>query len=202
MPDVANIFWFVQLLCAGVPEWSNGLDLRSNSLVLAQVRILSPTFYKMDRKKSFLFLLIVLLFVINYSWIDSFLEKEFSLRKDLILVTRIVDGDTVEISSGDHIRLLGINTPERGEKYYKEAKEFLESLILNQSVELEYGKDKTDLYGRILGYLFLKGKNVNKEIVEEGFANIYFPSGKDKHYNSFLETWKNCVNKKINLCSF
>ena len=83
------------------------------------------------------------------------------------------------------VRLLGINTPEKGEIYYGEAKEFLEYQVLNKTIRLENGKDKTDLYGRKLSYIFLGTKNINLELVKEGLANFYFPSGKDINYNDF-----------------
>ena len=81
----------------------------------------------------------------------------------------------VVLNSGEHVRLLGINTPERGELYYSEAKEFLEREVLGKVVYLERnGKDK---YYRDLGYLFsITGENINSKIVEEGYANYYFPS--------------------------
>ena len=46
------------------------------------------------------------------------------------IVTRVIDGDTIEINNSYKIRLSGINTPEIGECYYQEAKEFLSKLTL------------------------------------------------------------------------
>ena len=49
-------------------------------------------------------------------------------------VRRVIDGDTI-VAESRSIRLLGINTPERGEEYYLEAKEFLEDyLYINQKL--------------------------------------------------------------------
>ena len=137
---------------------------------------------KRDAKKLLIFL-IILLIVINYSFIDSFLNDILNPR-ELVFISRVIDGDTVEVNETS-IRLLGINTPERGEKYYEEAKDFLEELVLNKTLELEHGKEKYDKYNRILGYLFLNNKNINIRLIENGFANFYFPSGKDKYYSEF-----------------
>ena len=68
----------------------------------------------------FLFLAIISL---NYSPVDKYLEQTFSVRTS-VFIERIIDGDTIESDIGN-IRLLGINTPERGEKYYNEARDFL-----------------------------------------------------------------------------
>lgn len=96
----------------------------------------------MVKEKSVLFLLVVFLVAINYSFLDKTITgflTEGNLKE--VHVDRIIDGDTIE-SGNQSIRLLGINTPERGEKYYKEAKEFLGNNIFNKTVQLEFGRDK------------------------------------------------------------
>ena len=153
---------------------------------------------KRSTLKFFLTLLIFLLIVINYSWLDKKLEG-WIISEDYVAITRVVDGDTV-VAGNETIRLLGINTPERGETYYSEAKSFLESLVLNETVRLEYGKDRKDLYGRTLAYIYLGSLNVNSEIVKEGYANYYFPSGKDWNYEIFVDSWNECLNKGSFLC--
>lgn len=139
--------------------------------------------------------LVFLLLVINYPFIDSFLIDFFNEREE-VFVERIIDGDTIE-ANGEKIRLLGINAPEKGEKYSDEAQQYLEDNILNKTVYLEYGKDKYDRYHRVLGYVFLGSRNINLELVEKGYANYYFPAGKDIHYSEFKLAWEECIN---NLC--
>ena len=136
----------------------------------------------MKKRKELLILaiLIIILFAINYKTVDNFLI-EFLDSREPGIVERIVDGDTIKIN-GNSVRLLGINTPERGEKYYEEAKDYLASLIDNKTVYLEYGKEKYDKYGRVLAYVYLDDENVNQKMIEQGYANYYFPSGRDKYY--------------------
>ncbi len=143
-------------------------------------------------------LLIIALVIINYNWLDNALNN-FLNTYEQVHVDRIIDGDTIE-SNKTSIRLLGINTPERGELYYEEAKEFLENLVLNKTVNLKYGKEHYDKYQRVLAYVFLDNQNINLKIIENGFANIYFPSGKDQYYNEFKNAWEDCIAKNINLC--
>jgi len=143
-------------------------------------------------------LLIIALVIINYSWLDNALNN-FLNTYEQVHVDRIIDGDTIE-SNKTSIRLLGINTPERGELYYEEAKEFLEQEILNKTVNLKYGKERYDKYQRVLAYIFLDNTNINLKIVENGLANTYFPSGKDKYYNQFIEAWDDCIDSQVNLC--
>lgn len=147
---------------------------------------------------SLLILLVLLLFTINYPFLDSALEK-FLLDNKEIIVDRVIDGDTVVVN-GSSLRLLGINCPEKGEEYYSEAKDFLTDLTLNKTLYSEgHGNDK---YSRELVYLFDKNKNINLEIVRNGFANFYFPQGKDKYYNDFKNAWKECLAEQKNLCEF
>jgi len=158
----------------------------------------------MSKKREIILLIILLLILIsiNYPWLDSLVVKEFS-GKEEAKVVRVIDGDTFEMvynGNKTSVRLLGINTPEKGEFFYAEAKQFTESLVLNKTVELEFGKDKYDLYHRLLAYVYLNDKNVNEEIINNGFANFYFPEGKDRHYDDFKSTWEECLNKNINLC--
>ncbi len=155
----------------------------------------------MDKKRTCIILIALVVFALLlrvYPFLDSKLE-EFLIKPEYVTIDRIIDGDTAE-SNGTSIRLLGINTPEKGEAYYSEAKEFLEGLILNETVRLEFGKDKKDKYERTLAYLYLGTENINKKLIEEGYANYYFPSGKDIHYNEFKESWEQCIEKNINLC--
>ena len=113
----------------------------------------------MKKEVYFLIILLFFIFTINYQFLDR-LVVNFLTDYELVYVERIIDGDTI-VAGNQTIRLLGMNTPERGEKYYSEAKEFLEGKILENKVLLEFGKDKTDRYGRTLAYVFFENKNVN-----------------------------------------
>jgi len=151
----------------------------------------------MDKNKIILVLLLLSIFILNYSFLDSALISFLDSGEE-VFVERVIDGDTV-VSNGSSIRLLGINTPEKGELYSIEAKEFLEKMVLEKNVKIKItGQDR---YYRNLAYLFIDGKNVNLEIVKNGFANFYFPSGKDEYYDDFYLAWGNCLKKNLNICS-
>ncbi len=156
----------------------------------------------MVKKKNEVYLLsvlIILLITINYSYLDTKLENYLS-TSETAHVERVIDGDTIEIENKTSVRLLGINSPEKGELYYNEAKEFLNKQVLNKTIKLEFGKDKYDMYQRILAYVYDNNQNVNLEIVRNGLANYYFPSGKDRHYNEFKQAWEDCIKENKNLC--
>lgn len=145
-----------------------------------------------------LFGLVLILFGANYSFLDSALARWYAPAEGGI-VERVIDGDTLVIN-GTSIRILGINTPEKGELYSAEAKAFLENLTLDKFVTLARGKDDTDLYHRKLRYIFVGATNVNRLLVSEGYANYYFPSGKDQFYSSFTSAWQECLTSEKRLC--
>ena len=149
----------------------------------------------MKKNVIILISLIIILFIVNYDFLDSLLIHFFDEGK-VVIVERVIDGDTIVVENVS-VRLLGINSPERGEQYYKEAKEFLEGVVLNKTAMLKFGKEKQDRYNRTLAYVFVENKNLNLELIRNGFANFYFPSGKDIYYEDFKSAWEEC---EINLC--
>ncbi len=96
-------------------------------------------------------------------------ETEFTTA----YVTRVIDGDTIVIDSGEKVRLTCVNTPEKGEKLYKEATEFTKSLVLNKTITLEKDKTDKDKYGRLLRYVYINNQSVNALLVQEGYAVVY-----------------------------
>lgn len=152
----------------------------------------------MKKDSIFLILLILGIFILNYSFLDNLLISAF-LDYEYGIVSRVIDGDTIVIN-GSSVRLLGINSPERGEVGYNEAKEFLNDKILGEEVRLEFGNEKLDKYKRKLAYIFLDNKNINLESVKNGLSSFYFPKGKTKYYKDFTQSWEECLEKNINLC--
>jgi len=71
-------------------------------------------------------------------------------------VTNVIDGDTIVTSDGMHIRYIGLNTPEKGQKYYQEALEFNRKLVQGKAIHLEFDEEQTDAFGRSLAYVYPK----------------------------------------------
>jgi len=102
-------------------------------------------------------------------------EKQEVVEEDFFLVTRVIDGDTIEIETGERVRLICMDTPERGEKGYIESSNYLQSLILNKEVKLVKDISEVGKYGRLVRYIYLlDGTFVNKKMVEEGYAEVYW----------------------------
>jgi micrococcal nuclease len=88
-------------------------------------------------------------------------------------VTTVIDGNTVEVSSQANethkILLVGIDSPELDQEYGDQAKKFLEKLILNKNVVVQFkGKDR---FGNRLAVIMINGKNDPRvELLREGLA--------------------------------
>ncbi len=94
----------------------------------------------------------------------------------------VIDGDTVVIDTGQKVRLIGVDTPEKGDRrrdvefYAIEAMQFLRSEIQGQRVCLKKDplqRTGRDNYGRLLRYIYLNNRFINKELVQKGYAYVF-----------------------------
>ena len=105
-----------------------------------------------------------------------------------VYVSRVIDGDTLEIEGGERVRLLGIDTPEKGQYFYQEATDWLDLRVKNREIILETGTEDKDKYGRLLRYIRLDPYTlVNLELVKLGYASAYMLEEGDPYYNDILE---------------
>jgi micrococcal nuclease len=93
--------------------------------------------------------------------------------KDPFLVKRVVDGDTIMLADGRYVRYIGINTPERGQPLWEEAKDYNAQKVGGKLASLEFGKVTEDRYGRTLAYVFVEGAMVNAALLQAGLAHLF-----------------------------
>lgn len=137
-------------------------------------------------RKYIIILVIVLLVIGLGATYTGFLVKKES--RVLVNVSRVIDGDTIDLTDGKRVRLLGINTPEKNENFYQEAKDYLNQTVGNGEIWLEaFGKDK---YGRTLGYIYVDDTLINLEIIKNGLASTYLLSPNQKYYLEFKNAEK------------
>lgn len=111
-----------------------------------------------------------------------------------VTVQRVVDGDTVELSTGEKVRLIGVDTPETVkpntpvQPYGKEASEFSKQLLTGQKVKLKFDVEPYDKYKRLLAYMYLQdGTFVNEKLVRDGYARIMTIPPNVAYADLFLE---------------
>ena len=110
-------------------------------------------------------------------------------------VTRVIDGDTLELESGQRVRYIGVDTPEMTDSrsavraWAEKGKEKNRELVEGKTVTLERDVSETDRYGRLLRYVYVNGIMVNSELVRLGlaFATPYPPDVKHQDLFAQLE---------------
>jgi endonuclease YncB( thermonuclease family) len=89
-------------------------------------------------------------------------------------VVRTIDGDTLEVRSDGEtlrIRLSGIDTPERGQPWYRRSKQALADRVAGREVRIN--AITTDRYGRTIGEVYADDVCVGCELLREGHAWVY-----------------------------
>jgi len=128
-----------------------------------------------------------------------------------IKVLEVIDGDTIKLSNGKLLRYIGLDTPEvrikdklgnfnyRPQPFSLEAKEFNRKLVEGKNVRVEFDIERTDRYGRLLGYCFVGETFINKELIEQGYAALYTYPPNVKYVDSFVASQKKAKEKQKGL---
>lgn len=171
--------------------------------------------------------LISALFVVIYILIQSFQSSQVpkvaspsaQLRQDatrsgltaatpsgtLARVTRIVDGDTIKIDTGETVRYIGMNTPETVdpkrpvECYGHEASLKNKELVEGKTVTLEKDVLDKDKYGRLLRYVWIGDTMINELLVQEGYAQVSTFPPDVKYKDRFIEAQRQAAEEKKGL---
>ena len=103
------------------------------------------------------------------------------------MVKSVIDGDTIILEDETRVRYLLADTNEitngRMDCYGEEAKQYNASLVEGKLVDLTYDSGCSDRFGRLLAYIAVQGREVNRLLVERGYACVLYipPDGAGKH---------------------
>ena len=109
-------------------------------------------------------------------------------------VTRVVDGDTVEVQLGgreEDVRYIGVDTPETVKPdtpvqcFGPQASSFNHALVERRRVRLVFGVERRDVYGRLLAYVYLGDRFVNAELLRRGLARTLTIPPNDRYAERF-----------------
>ena len=134
-------------------------------------------------------------------------------------VTRVFYGDTIQISTGEKIRYIGVDTSEvypKEQCYSQEARKRNEELVMGKEVKLVKDISETDKYGRLLRYVYLEDVSdsshpgvpqsgtigsilINDFLVKTGYAKVETVPPDVKFANQFLESQKYAKDNKLGL---
>ncbi len=116
-------------------------------------------------------------------------------------VETVVDGDTVYLHDGTHVRYLGINSREKGQPFYQEAKDYNEKMVAGKQVKLEYDEYRFDRYDRVLAYVFVDGKSMSLEMVSKGLSVFNNYEGRKPliYQDQLLKAQEEAKSKKLGM---
>lgn len=135
----------------------------------------------MVRTSFSIVLIIVSLFISNIVH-----GKEYVVRK-------VIDGNTIQLDTGEVVKYIGIETPELNLKeggsefFAKQASRYNQKLVFMKKVRLEFDKEREDSDGRMLAYVFVKKLFVNAELIKLGYARTHTIPPNDKYKDIFLD---------------
>ena len=139
--------------------------------------------------------------------LTSSLAKNETKDNNLVKVTRVIDGDTIEIEGGEKVRYIGIDTPETVDPrkpvqcFGVEASKKNKEMVEGKMVRLEKDITDRDKYNRLLRYVWLNDVFVNLELVKQGFAYSYSYPPDIKYQGEFLKAQQEAREAKRGLWS-
>ncbi|MEW6051369.1 MAG: thermonuclease family protein [Candidatus Zixiibacteriota bacterium] len=158
---------------------------------------------KSRRWLTTLVVLVIAVLIVSYRLV----EKVGHERKpaDRFTVRKVIDGDTVELTGGDRLRLLAIDTPEKREPFHDEALGLLARLTRERPLRIEYDRQRRDRYGRMLGFAFVDDTLfVNRMLVDSGLAYVYLFKDDNlqrDEYRQLLAAQRRAIERKVGLWS-
>ena len=120
-------------------------------------------------------------------------------------VTKIIDGNTIQIDTGETVRYIGAATPKlegkdgNPEFFAKEAKKYNQKLVFMKKIQLELDKEQKDGDGNLLAYVFVKKTFVNGELVKLGYARAETTGPNNKYKSTFAEYEKKAAKEEKGL---
>ena len=156
-------------------------------------------------QQSKIFLVRILLFLFIISGMTAFINISVSqavIRTVTGTVTKVSDGDTIHVTTPERtklkVRLYGLDAPETpkinqrtgrinkpGQPYGEESWKVLEGKIMGKQVRLEILD--IDKYRRMVGMIYLGDRNINLEMISEGYAEAYLEYLKPPYRSEFIE---------------
>ena len=120
-------------------------------------------------------------------------------------VARVIAGDLLHLSTGEEVRLIGVDTPETTppkkpvQPFGKEASAFAAQLVEGKKVRLEFDVQRQDKYKRLLAYVYVGDIMLNAELVRQGYAQAATFPPNVKYQELFLQLQREAREAKRGL---
>jgi endonuclease YncB( thermonuclease family) len=151
------------------------------------------------------FLILCLLAGLTTFFLTSFSFAREPIRTVNGTVTKVSDGDTIHVTTPEKtkltVRLYGMDAPETpkinqrtgyinkpGQPYGEESWKALEAKIMGKQVRMDI--IDIDRYKRMVGMIWIGNRNINLEMVKEGYAEAYLEYLKEPYREQFIRAEK------------
>ncbi len=119
------------------------------------------------------------------------------IESNSLIVTKILDGDSILVEGGKEVCLLGIDADEEGEPCYEEAKQKLQELVLGKKTTMIKDINDKDEQGRLLRYLKIDNLNINVELVKKGLVSLKIFDNVTLYKNDLVFAEQYAKNKNL-----
>ena len=138
-------------------------------------------------------------------------KSEFVVEEKWWILKEVIDWDTIKVEENGsiyNVRMIWLDAPESSttrywyiEEYGAEAKDHLKQLLNWKNISLEFDETQgeEDKYWRKLAYVFVNGNNINKQMIEDGYAWEYTYNLPYKYQSEFKEAQKTAELKNNGL---
>jgi micrococcal nuclease len=152
-----------------------------------------------------------LVFLLSLSFNHSYSQIR---EREWVEISKFVDGDTFWVmdSKGqkEKIRLIGIDAPEARktgkkdiEQFGKEASTYVQRLLYDKKVRLEFDVGRYDRFKRTLAYVYLEdGTFLNAHLVKEGYATVMTVPPNVRHADLFVKLQQDARSNKKGLWAY
>ena len=104
-------------------------------------------------------------------------SKNDDFKQGTYRVTRVLDGDTIELQGGTRVRYEGMDAPEKNAAFGLSSTKLNQELVGNKDVLVVPTQERWDQYGRLLAYVYVGDVLVNEKMIEEGYARLFLYRG-------------------------
>lgn len=122
----------------------------------------------------------------------------FAFAKDYV-VRKIIDGNTIQLESGETVRYIGVDPPDLNRKeggaefYARQTVGYNKKLVFMKKIRLEFDTKKKDDNGHILAYVFVKKTFVNADLIRNGYARANVTAPNVKYKQALLDAEKKAI---------
>ncbi len=118
---------------------------------------------------------------------------------EVVICTRVIDGDTIELSTGEKVRYIGMDTEEPESKLGEAVAQFNRKMVEGKVIRLEFDEELRDRYGRLLAYVYADDVFINALMVRWGLAKVMTVKPNVRYKEYFLQLQREAKEEGVGI---